>query len=354
MDPLVIGCDGERYFLAGHALSLGLDPYARDGAQTYLPYPPFLAWLLDRFAFSAHPWAWQLLICLSAVVLLYATLALAGLGKSKLLWLGTILLAGHSFAAALGTSNVQPVIAALLALALLAADREHFVTTGVLCGVAAAVKVMPGLLIVFMAARAAGGSDRRPARTAVVASVVAAATLLTPWTRRWLELVVLGGAAGGSRLSGANLSWPGFMAQAGISLPALVPTLLSLVATVVVGRARRLPILPSLAIVVALALAGTPVAWGFTYLTLLPAVAVLLRELRQGRHFVDGSRGRALAEYGSVVAFAMFAVNADFFYLREAWIGRHLLPLLPLLGTLVLAWALWRTQTGIARTGADG
>jgi hypothetical protein len=42
----------------------------------------------------------------------------------------------------------------------------------------------------------------------------------------------------------------------------------------------------------------------------------------------------------------MIAVNADFFYVHEAWVGRHLLPLIPLLGTVLLVYAIWRTQAG--------
>ena len=344
MDAVPIGCDGERYLLAGRSMALGLDPYARGGAQTYLPYPPFLAWVLELFTLADHAWVWQLLVSLSAAVLLYATLALAGLGASRLTWLGTILLAGHSFAGDIATANVQLPVGALLALALLAADRKRYGTAGVFCGLAAAIKVMPALLIAFLALRAAWSRDRRTAHAALVGAAIGAATLLTPWTRRWLELVVLGTGAGESRLSGANLSWPAFTAQAGVPLSPLVPSLLSLAATIVVARTRRLPLLPSLAIVVALALAGSPVAWGFTYLTVLPAIAVLLREIRRGHHFLGEVRGRGLVEYGSILAFTMIAINADFFYMHEVWIGRHVLPLLPLLGTLLLACTLWRTQ----------
>jgi hypothetical protein len=350
VEGVPIGCDGERYLLAGRAMALGMDPYARGGLQTYLPYPPFLAWALDVFALADRTWVWQLLVALSAVVLLYATLAVAGLDTSRLLWLGPVLLAGQSFAGDIATANVQLPVAALLALALLAANRERHGTAGVLCGLAAALKVLPALLIAFLALRAAGRWERPTARAALAGAVVGAAALLTPWTRRWFELVVLGTGAEEYRLAGGNLSWPAVTAQAGLPLPTFVPSLLSLAATVVVARTRRLALLPSLAIVVALALAGSPVAWGFAYLTLLPAIAVLLRELRRGHHFVGETRRRRLVEYGSVLAFTMIAVNADHFYLRDIWVGRHLLPFLPLLGTLLLAWALWRTQAGASPT----
>jgi hypothetical protein len=345
-----IGCDGERYFLAGHAMRLGLDPYVRLGAQTYVPYPPFLAWVLHLLGLAQHPWMWQLVVVSSAVVLVYATLVLAGLGASKLAWLATVLLAGQSFAGDIGTSNAQVPVAALLALALLAVDRERYAVASVLCGLTAALKVTPALLIAFMLVRALGNADRRPARFVLVSTAVAAATLLVPWTSRWFEVVMLGGGAGESNLSGGNLSWPGYMARLGVPLPALVPALFSLGATILLARKRPFVLLPSLGIVLALALAGAPLARGFTYLTLLPAIAVLLRELRLGHHFLGAARGRDLAEYGSVFVFTMVAVNTDFFYLHDAWIGRQVLPLVPMLGTLSLAWALWRTQAG-ARLG---
>jgi hypothetical protein len=57
--------------------------------------------------------------------------------------------------------------------------------------------------------------------------------------------------------------------------------------------------------------------------------------LRQGRHFIGEVSGRAVAEHGCVLAFTMF----DVFYLHDV----------PSLGTLLLAWALWRTQASLLR-----
>jgi len=335
------GCDGERYLNAGRAMALGQDPYVRSGGYIY---PPFLAWSLQLLALDRHPWVWRVLVTSSAVVLLSAALALARLHRSRCVWLAAGLLLGQSFAGGIATGNAQLPVAALLALALLAVDREWHVTAGALCGLAAALKVTPALLIAFLAGRAVAARDRPAARAALASVMVAAATLLVPWTPRWLALTVQGTAAKERSLSGANLSWQAFAVQAGLALPALVPALLAFAATMVMARSLRLARLPALAIVVALALAGAPVAWGFAYLTLLPAIAVLWRELRQGHHFVGDTRGRDLLEYASVLAFTMVAVNADHFYLHEAWAGRHLFPLLPLLGTLLLAYALWRTQ----------
>lgn len=341
-----LGCDGERYLNAGRAMALGQDPYSRSGGYIY---PPLLAWVLELLALYRRPWVWQLVVASSAVLLLYASLALARLHRSRLVWLGAILLYGQAFAGGIATGNAQLPVAALLALALLAVERERHVAAGVLCALAAALKVTPALLLLFLAVRAVAARDRPAARAAVAGVVAGAATLLLPWTRRWLALTVQGSAVKERSLAGGNLSWQAFAERADLALPGFVPVLLALLATVVVARSRRLDRLPALAIVVALALAGSPVAWGFAYLTLLPAIAVLWRELRRGHHCFAETRGRALLEYAGVFVFIMIAVNADLFYLHEAWAGRHLLPLFPMLGTLLLAGALWRTQTGASR-----
>ena len=284
--------DLEVYRAAGYSLLHGISLYG-DSFPHNLPftYPPFAAWpfvLLTPLPWGLTAWLWN-----------FATLALLAwvivVSFDRVLpsrpWLRALAVSGLLIAFGLTSPMVDHlgfgqinVLLMAMCLADLLGIRPKWLPAGVLIGLAAAVKLVPGLFIVYLLVT-------RRFRAALVASVTAAAATLA-------ALVV---SPSDSRLYFTDLLWHldarvGLNNNATIGNQSLQGTLLRLlpgddvrpvwlllsVLALIVGMwaARRAYVvrgeLAGAAVTGLVAVLISPVSWPHHLVWLVPAVAVLV------------------------------------------------------------------------------
>ncbi len=335
-NPPAAGFDLELLLTAARRVGAGASPYdpnaVAHGVQArdlFYSYPPFVAQLLAPLA-GLPTWLVLTGWCLGAgagLVLIAALLARSPIGRPAMaapaLALDSALLALAAapfffpFAVALLFGNVDawfPLLFGAAALALAGSggvpSRAISIAGGMALAVAAAVKLHPGTMVVWLAARRPGAGTRRLDWTVIPVAFATGMTILAvsllvggvgPW-RDYLGYLSLGSAADlASRVNIGPASQLALLAgDSGLARPlAFVFAGLAVVATIAVARLVR-DSLESLNWAIVASLIVLPVTWYHYPVALIPvALAAWTR-----------SRGTARARSVSV-ALAAAVVVAD-------------------------------------------
>lgn len=261
-------------------------------------YPPFAALVLT-------PTALVPLQVAGWVITVLSLLALAGtlglLVRGKLLIVGVVAaLATEPIRQTLGLGQVNLLLFALVVVDLLLLGRAGSRWTGVGIGIATAIKLTPGLFIVYLLAtrrwRAAGVAAGTSALLTVAAALVAPRE-----TMQYFGFLMWETARVGAADAVANQSLAGLLAR--VSADHLVPRtgwLLLCLAAVVAGLHRAARAHAAGDEVTALALTGltanliTPVAWTH-HLVFLPVALIALARSPLRHHRIGAAACFALA-----------------------------------------------------------
>jgi len=249
-------------------------PYAQP-APVGLWWPPFALFTLTPFALLAR------------VSVALGKGAFAAVGVALLAWIVTrfehvrcthLALAIVAVAVPLETNfewlNWNTVLLALIMAAGIDVSRNRDVRAGVWLGLATALKVFPGLLLLYAAYRRRWGLAAVGVMVAAGASLLAllplGATGALASAHDWLTQ----SATGGWVLVRRNQSLPALLGRAGWSQPWIVAVDVALVALVALALRRPAPgdeLLHDLGIVTLVAVLVTPIAWIHYYFLALPA-----------------------------------------------------------------------------------
>lgn len=253
--------DEHAYWLAGQRLLNGTplyDPNASSITPFAYWYPPVVAQVVAPVSAvvpsEAFSWAWTLVLvaCLLYLAALRPLVALA-------------MVAYLPIATELGFRNVHLILAVLIVLAI----RRW----PVLFAVGAAIKIAPGLGIVYLAAR---GRWRDAAIAALVGvAILAVSVALAP--RAWADFIDILRARG-----------PGD-ASSFVPIPYIVRAVVGLALAIVAGRLEARIGEPLLVVAIVVAL---PTLW-FTALSTLAALVPLLAAGATRPATVDGRRSSA-------------------------------------------------------------
>jgi hypothetical protein len=305
-NPPTAGFDLELLLTAGRRVAAGGSPYdpgaVAHGLQArdlFYSYPPFVAQALAPFA-GLPTWLVLTGWCLGAgagLVLVAALLGRAPIGRpaaaAPALSLDAALLALAAapfffpFTVALLFGNVDawfPLLFGAVALALasrgVAAARSASIAGGVALALAAAVKLHPGTMAVWLAGRKPTAGTRWPYLTVIAAAMATGISILAlsvlvgglgPW-RDYVNYLSLGSAADlASRVNIGPASQLALLAgDSGLARPlAFLFAGLAVVATIVVARLVSDP-LESLSWAVVASLIVLPVTWYHYPVALIP------------------------------------------------------------------------------------
>jgi len=305
-NPPTAGFDLELLLTAARRVAAGGSPYdpaaVAHGVQArdlFYSYPPFVAQALAPFA-GLPTWLVLTGWCLGAgagLVLVAALLARSPIGRPAAtppaLGLDAALLALAAapfffpFTVALLFGNVDawfPLLFGAAALALasrgVAAARPTSIAGGVALALAAAVKLHPGTLVVWLAARRSQAGTRSSHVTIIAAAIATGISILVlsllvgglgPW-RDYVNYLSLGSAADlASRVNIGPASQLALLAgDSGLARPlAFVFAGLAILATIAVARLVRDP-LESLTWAIVASLIVLPVTWYHYPVALIP------------------------------------------------------------------------------------
>ncbi len=258
----------------------GLPVYA-SAPRLGIWWPPFAVLLVAPFAAVAHVSAALAKAAWAVASVACVGWSLAALPRDR--W-RPVLLAVAAVAVPLNRNfedlNLNAILLALLvaAAADLAQGREA--RSGMWIGAATALKVFPGLLLIYLAYRR---QWRGVAAGATVAAGLTVGALLpygVPGALRALGRWVANGASTGWTLLGSNQSLAALTARLG--LPPLAVALLDLACLALAFTALRRPKVANpafeeLAVVMLAAVLLSPIAWVHYFLLALPAWVVALR-----------------------------------------------------------------------------
>lgn len=335
-NPPAAGFDLELLLTAGRRVAAGDSPYdpgavshALQARDLFYSYPPFVAQVLAPFA-GLPTWLVLTGWCLGAgagLVLMAALLARAPIGRpvtaAPALALDSALLALAAapfffpFTVAMLFGNVDawfPLLFGAVALTLVshgtAPSRATSIAGGMALAVASAVKLHPGTMVIWLAARRPAAGTRWPHRTVIAAVIATGISILAvsllvggvgPW-RDYVDYLRLTAAADlASRVNIGPASQLALLAgDSGLARPlAVVFAGAAVVATIAIARLGRDP-LESMSWAIVASLIVLPVTWYHYPVVLIPVA------------LVAWTRSRGMARARSVsVALAGAVVVAD-------------------------------------------
>jgi hypothetical protein len=335
-NPPAAGFDLDLLLTAGRRVAAGDSPYdpgaVAHGLQArdiFYSYPPFVAQVLAPFA-GLPTWLVLTGWCLGAgagLVLMAALLARAPIGRpvtvAPALALDSALLALATapfffpLTVALLFGNVDawfPLLFGAVALTLVshgtAPSRATSIAGGMALAVASAVKLHPGTMVIWLAARRPAAGTRWPHRTVIAAVIATGISILAvsllvggvgPW-RDYVDYLRLTAAADlASRVNIGPASQLALLAgDSGLARPlAVVFAGAAVVATIAIARLGRDP-LESMSWAIVASLIVLPVTWYHYPVVLIPVA------------LVAWTRSRGMARARSVsVALAGAVVVAD-------------------------------------------
>ncbi|HKU44731.1 MAG TPA: glycosyltransferase family 87 protein [Polyangiales bacterium] len=326
--------DTRYYHVAAQRVALHQTPYVKAGGYIY---PPFLAQALtllplEKTAFSS---IWNALLALSVLV----TIALA----TRAARLPPLLVAA-SFALlwtepvrwGLRLGNASHLVTGILALAA-ASFWSLPLLAGVLIGIAAAIKIVPGVFLAWCAGAYLRARDRQYLIAGLSGFATLAVTLLHRDT-----LAFLHAAHGETQLRlvlGTNFSLFSELERAtGIAVPGVVGPPLGAAAAFALGlrqRPGRDAALTAFGLVQLLALLSSPVAWSHLFvLAFWPALVASGSILRDPLRLHDPRRWQ-LQGLTAVMVFCILS-RVKLFYLPDHVWGSVVFPLGPLIAVFLI------------------
>ncbi len=326
-----------RHVLAGESVYAPFQlagPYPPQGVDYEYLYPPFLAVVVAPLSaifddYRSANWVWAGLgaaILVLAVLLIARREALAA-GFDRVLLVG----AAFAFGPAVGEliiGNVHLLILGLLAGAWLAVRRDTprgEIVAGALVGVAALIKVFPGLLIVWFLL---SGRYRAAAAAVVAMAAIAVATLPVVGLGSWLDypIVLLNlGPPVDERDVLAPTAWlSAFMAPA---VARIVVTAAAMGVIVWVTRHRPVPV--GFAVTVALSVLIAPALYPhYLAIMLLPLLLALrhapsLAWIGLAWLLMNGFEPEALGDAVAIVSRVVPTIGALLVVVTLVWFGRE-------------------------------
>jgi alpha-1,2-mannosyltransferase len=369
--------DFRAYLVAARDMAAGRSPYVSfDGASSVVmagfDYPPFGAVLVRPLALLSDHWAVTLWLWLGLACTITGALVVARTALPEP-WprteIGLLFALGFSPA----TYNywhgqMNPVMFLLLALAFRSWVRGRELSTGVLLGLAAGIKLAPAVLVVVLLRRRWWRGAAAMAGTGVASLAVAAALLGVDTTRTFVVSVLPSltretGWIYNQSLSGA-LSRAGDHSVLDIQPASTALHLLSLAGSLALLAVAAWCVRPGRrdavdrgaefgVAVLAMLLAGT-IAWfpHFTHLLIPLAAAggVVAARGWQRSRLLLGAAGAVLVLFGVVLPAALGAIldldGLRSFHASPAWWPALQLFSLPVLAALALMAALARRTSG--------
>mgnify|MGYP000920203108 CR=1 FL=1 len=385
LHPSVAGVDARYYFKAALDMQAGRNPYL---SGDFL-YPPATAWLLvpavHGLSDAALAIGFNLLIYASVIMLAAGSFLLAGMkpgfGRNQDWWLIPFLLAFLLFspvtAIATGLGNISPLVGALCVWAGYLHSKNRPAGAVLLVAAATILKIVPGLLLVFLFWRSIGTRDRRLLGWSLVGIFVAAAgILLPPGTADFLR-----GAGGDTKwgidIGGAAVSIHVLLARV-LDLPALNHPDIAMVifgigAILASGYGYFLRHRETVAWVSVMVLCDvtSPKNCPHLFLALgLPVIAMFARHTAAAFavETTAGSEppGRRRTSSGGFVSLLLsgeappttgitrlggfffslalpwIAVSSEYFYMRGSLAGEIILPVIPVILLLLQTWVINR------------
>jgi alpha-1,2-mannosyltransferase len=347
------GGDFDVFLEAGRRVVVAAPMYAGSGAGSGVIGPPFQGVFFAPFALLAEiepkaaKLAWHIVNCLALLfALLWWSVALgcqrpegaaSGRGSALALTLVPLVAILLPLQTNFEHQNLNSVLLALVGAAALWLRRDRQVASGVLVGVATALKAFPGLLILYLLA---GRFWRAAAAAVATAAVATASTALFYGTgqsvslvRTWLAINQQGGwpirgnnqslfAMFGRYLGHEGLGASGHLFAASDPLPYWLAAgtsaalLVALLAIVVRARPAAADAPAQMSATLALAVLMSPIAWEHYWVLMFPAFYVLYDRATSRRQRVGfwvcavlvSGFSRATAGAGGVALARMFSL----------------------------------------------
>jgi alpha-1,2-mannosyltransferase len=329
-------------------------------ALLYVPFVPF-----EHDPAAALYRVLQVVLMAAAIVVTAWALPRRSRLPAVLVGVGALLW-GYPFAESIGLGQVDGFIMLALAIALWASVRDHWRLVGAALGIAALLKISPGLLLVYLVLRGR--------RTVILPAILSAGTLLgiatvvgRPGdTVKWITDVLPEVSKGGllvnnqsipawvARLFGGNLNWLSLDTDLGAWRFLAFPVMIAGLAAVFYVRRGRAFVPLELGAVILVALLAGPVTWDH-YPTWAVLTLVLMADLR----WWEGRRAGEIVALLVVLAGGLALMWKKTLYptadvIRADW-TRHLESGTKTVGMLaLLAVALWllaRPPEGVAPEG---
>jgi hypothetical protein len=287
--------DFGTFYRASQAVSQGGDPYGATIGEYF--YPPTFAWLIQPLTVASMTWAsviwFTAKLMMLAAMLRWAFEMLDGwsLGpRGRALFLiGTLAATARFWVADLQYGNTNLVIGFLLMASVWLDLRRHALLAGTLLAIAATIKVVPGLLFLWLLARRRWGTVVAGGVALVVINLLpfvsGPSAALEIW-QRYLDFGVVGKLSGDLGNPDNQSLW-GMLSRALPGHPGVVRTIWAILsvaawATVMwtAARARRSGLFHQ-SVVAAMALAllivVSPGSWVVHYVGAFLPMAALLR-----------------------------------------------------------------------------
>ena len=273
--------DTEVYRAGAHAFRTGTNLYdhrfpvtestADDISNLPFTYPPFAAILFIPLSFLSPVAAGTVMNLISLACLwLVSFLGLRAIGITRAhIWAFPVMAAATLTEPFRDTISFGQINIILLTLVLIDVLVPHPRFTGILSGLAAAIKLTPAVAVVFFLVRRDWGGAIRMVVTAALATLLAAAIKPEISYRYWFE-TLLSSERIGSEAGAINQSLNGFLHRVGIPELWFVFMLVAVAIAVVAAIRVRNDRLLTISVVMLIALVCSPISWTHHWVWLLP------------------------------------------------------------------------------------
>jgi hypothetical protein len=335
--------DLQYYLVAAHRIAHGGSAYGSDDGYIY---PPLLAHALALLPFSvpAIAWLWNTLLAASLLVTVWLGMRAAGLSRYALGASALLFLFFQPAQYGISVGNASLLVAGLLALAASCLFTLP-ILAGALVGLAAALKIIPVVILVWMA----GAYVRQRDRVWLLAGSAGVVVFLAGFlTRDALTFLHAADVAIDSRaLLGANFSlFCQIERVSGIRLAGMVGLSLAAALAFLLGfqtppgeRAAR----SGWGIAQLIAVASAPVAWSHLFvLAFWPALLAAGSLVEDPLRRTDPERWR-LRALQLVMAFLVLA-RIKLFFLPDNFVTSVIFPIWPFLALTLVGTRLLHTM----------
>jgi hypothetical protein len=339
------GLDLRYYYAGAERILQGKSPFVVGGGYIY---PPFLAQALAFIPLGREQVSvlWNGMLATAALLTIGLGVLAGGLWGSTYAALAFLLLWSEPIAWSLTLCNASLLVAGILALAAVSFRRLP-ILAGFLIGLAAAIKIVPALILVWIVGVYVRQRDRAWLQAAAAGSLTFAISLIHPDTPTYLQIVQ---AEAQLRVAlGSNFSVFSTIEHAfGVQLPSVVGPLLGAAAAFVLGLCTREGAAATRAgwgVAQLIMLASAPVAWSHMFvLAFWPALVAAGEVATDSRRTSDPQRWRLQALL-IAIAFAILA-RVKLFFSEASYFTYVITPLAPLIAIILIGAQLLRSVRG--------